>query len=119
MALALASFFRAEGVAARRLIATRIRVGRGVEGQRLAAKKDGEPFSPTLERLALEGQVAAGEVGFAIRYDDERIVAFDAGVAGRQVARPVLGLSQGERRELARRMRAEVLRQIQRDLRRV
>lgn len=114
----LAPFFAREGRSAMATAASRLRAGRGLGGAVLAPKKDGTPFSDALVRLLGAGQLASSGTGFEVRYTDERLVALDEGVPGRQVARPVIGLAQAERAGIVRRATREAARQLAELLRR-
>jgi hypothetical protein len=118
MALVLAPFWRAEASRQRLIPGLRIRAGRSVHGGRLTPKVNGQPFSQVLVELANRAQVDVDERGFSLRYDDERLLAFNAGVPGHQVARPVLGIDRRDRGAILARAAREVARQVQRDLRR-
>ena len=119
MAVSLRAFFARAARAWQALAAVRLRGGRGVGGQALAPKVDGAAFSSTLPRLIEAGQAHAREDGFEVRYDDQRLEAFDAGTPGRQAARPVLGLAPAERAAVVAGARREARAQLQRLLGRV
>lgn len=117
MTLGLRGHFLREARAAQRRAAERLRAGRGFDGQALLPKRDGTPFSETLPRLLEAEPPEATERGFAIRYDDPRLLAFDLG-GDHSPPRRVIGLAQAEADGITKRTADEVARQLGRLLRR-
>ena len=80
MKLNLRSFWNTEARKARVLMSTRLRLGRGVGGRRLApkAKPDGRRLGGSLWRELLRGAITTSRNGFRISYETlERIGFFD------------------------------------------
>ena len=100
-------------------IASRLRSGQGVGGQRLEpkAKPDGRPLGGSLPVAIVGAPVAATQRGFAIAFDDATS-RFHHGAPGHgQPARPIVGLTRSESAALAREDAALAARQITRHLR--
>lgn len=109
-----------QGAQVKARIASRLRVGQGVGGARLApkARPDGRPLGGSLAGAIAAAPVAADQRGFRVTFDDA-VERFHTGAAAHgQPPRPIVGLTRGEAQAFAREDAALAARQITRRLQR-
>lgn len=99
--------------------ARRMRASQGRGGRMLApkVKQNGKRLGGRIATHFPRGKIAATNDGFAVTYGGAAVAKFHRGTPGRQVARPIFGLTPNEEEEIHLRTLAEVVRQLNKGVR--
>lgn len=110
--MSFADLFADLGRRSKESSANLLRRGQGVEGPlKPKSREDGRPLGGDLPRVIRAGRVDVLEDGWNEVYDSEELEVFHTGRLG-QPARPVIGLTREERRDVAKAVTQELLREF-------